>query len=130
MLDSKIADINNAPYGGFAGSITCALFLQRFVERAKTWLHFDIYAWTPRASPAGRKAASARPRARSMRCWSERYGDFDPRLTPARPTSRPSISKARSRPSASSMDARMFEVRDTVAPLRQCRPMRRWKPRR
>ena len=34
-LDSKIADINNAPSGGFAGSITCALFLQRFVDRCK-----------------------------------------------------------------------------------------------
>ena len=31
-LDSKVANINNAPSGGFAGSITCALFLQRFVE--------------------------------------------------------------------------------------------------
>jgi hypothetical protein len=40
---SKVATINNAPSGGFAGSITCALFLQRFVEHAKSWLHVDIY---------------------------------------------------------------------------------------
>ena len=33
-LDSKVADINNAPSGGFAGSIICALFLGRFVEPA------------------------------------------------------------------------------------------------
>src|SRR6476646_4445183 len=46
-LDSKTADINNAPSGGFAGSITCALFLQRFVTDAKSWLHVDIYGWTP-----------------------------------------------------------------------------------
>jgi leucyl aminopeptidase len=51
-LDSKVADINNAPSGGFAGSITCALFLQRFVEAAKSWLHVDIYGWTPSAKPA------------------------------------------------------------------------------
>src|SRR6201746_1472890 len=38
-LDSRVANINNAPSGTFAGSITCALFLQRFVEHAKSWLH-------------------------------------------------------------------------------------------
>jgi leucyl aminopeptidase len=52
MLDSKIADINNAPASPFAGSITCALFLQRFVTAAKAWLHFDIYAWSPSSKPA------------------------------------------------------------------------------
>jgi leucyl aminopeptidase len=51
MLDSKIADVNNAPSSSFAGSITCALFLKRFVTAAKTWAHFDIYAWTPSAKP-------------------------------------------------------------------------------
>ena len=51
MLDSKIADTNNVSSGGFAGSITAALFLQKFVEHAKAWAHFDIYAWTPAAKP-------------------------------------------------------------------------------
>ena len=51
MLDSKSADINNAPASPFAGSITCALFLARFVTAAKAWLHFDIYAWVPSAKP-------------------------------------------------------------------------------
>src|SRR3954452_3583188 len=45
-LDSKVANLNNAPSGTFAGSIICALFLQRFVETAKSWLHVDIYGWT------------------------------------------------------------------------------------
>ena len=51
MLDSKVADLNNIATGGFAGSIICALFLKRFVAAAKTWLHFDIYAWTPTGKP-------------------------------------------------------------------------------
>src|SRR5947199_9360575 len=38
-LDSKVANINNAPSGTFAGSIICALFLQRFVTDANSWLH-------------------------------------------------------------------------------------------
>jgi leucyl aminopeptidase len=51
MLDSKTADLNNVASGGMAGSIVCALFLKRFVSAAKSWLHFDIYAWTPTAKP-------------------------------------------------------------------------------
>ena len=51
MLDSKIADTNNVSSGGFAGSITAALFLQKFVEHAGAWAHVDIYAWTPTARP-------------------------------------------------------------------------------
>jgi leucyl aminopeptidase len=52
MLESKVADINNVSSGPFAGSITCALFLQRFVEAAKVWLHFDIFAWNASSRPA------------------------------------------------------------------------------
>lgn len=46
-LASKIADINNVTTDGFAGSVTAALFLSRFVKNAKVWGHFDIYGWTP-----------------------------------------------------------------------------------
>jgi leucyl aminopeptidase len=52
QLDSKIADLNSAPGGGMAGSITAALFLRRFVEGAGAWAHLDIYGWTPAARPA------------------------------------------------------------------------------
>jgi leucyl aminopeptidase len=51
LLDSKTADINNVG-GSQAGSITAALFLNRFVSNAKSWAHFDIFAWTPSAKPA------------------------------------------------------------------------------
>jgi leucyl aminopeptidase len=51
MLSSKVADVNHISTGGFAGSITAALFLSRFVENAKSWAHFDIYGWTPTAKP-------------------------------------------------------------------------------
>ena len=53
LLDSNVADLNNISGGSFAGSITAALFLRRFVEHAKTWVHFDIFGWTPKAR-AGR----------------------------------------------------------------------------
>ena len=51
LLDSKTADINNVG-GSFAGSITAALFLNRFVSAAKAWVHFDVYGWTPNEKPA------------------------------------------------------------------------------
>jgi leucyl aminopeptidase len=51
MLTSKIADVNHVSSGGFAGSITAALFLRRFVKQAKSWAHLDIFAWAPEARP-------------------------------------------------------------------------------
>jgi leucyl aminopeptidase len=53
MLSSKIADVNHVSSGGFAGSITAALFLKRFVKNAAAWVHLDIFAWAPEAR-AGR----------------------------------------------------------------------------
>jgi leucyl aminopeptidase len=73
-LDSKVADINNAPSGGFAGSITCALFLQRFVEAAKSWLHVDIYGWTPSAKPARPEGGECQAARAIYRLLGERYG--------------------------------------------------------
>ncbi len=46
-LTSKIADMNNVTTDGFAGAVTAALFLQRFATRARSWAHFDIFAWVP-----------------------------------------------------------------------------------
>ncbi|MFD0988116.1 leucyl aminopeptidase family protein [Methyloligella solikamskensis] len=50
-LKSSIADVNHISQGPFAGSITAALFLRRFVEKAKRFAHFDIYGWVPRPTP-------------------------------------------------------------------------------
>jgi leucyl aminopeptidase len=73
-LDSKVADINNAPSGGFAGSIICALFLQRFVEPATSWLHVDIYGWTPSAKPARPEGGECQAARAIYKLLSERYG--------------------------------------------------------
>jgi leucyl aminopeptidase len=50
-LDSDLADIKNDPDAwAQAGSVTAALFLQRFAP-AGSWVHFDIFAWNPRGRP-------------------------------------------------------------------------------
>jgi len=54
MIEPDIADLDNAPSGGFAGCITAALFLRRFVT-GSNYAHFDIYGWQPNASPARAK---------------------------------------------------------------------------
>ena len=74
LMDSKIADINNAGEGGMAGSITAALFLKDFVHRARTWAHFDLYAWNQKARP-GRPAGGEAMMLRALFALiEERYG--------------------------------------------------------
>ncbi len=51
MIEPGIADLDNAPKGGFAGCITAALFLRRFVSDS-AYAHFDIYGWQPSDAPA------------------------------------------------------------------------------
>lgn len=64
MIEPGIADLDNAPAGGFAGSITAALFLRRFAADAR-YMHFDIYGWTPSAAP-GRPKGGALQGARAL----------------------------------------------------------------
>ena len=52
-LASKLADLNNVTPDSFAGSITAALFLRAFVEKADCWAHFDIFGWSPSDRPQG-----------------------------------------------------------------------------
>ncbi|MGN6582098.1 MAG: leucyl aminopeptidase family protein [Rhizobiaceae bacterium] len=58
-LASRIADINNVTSDGFAGSVTAALFLKRFVEKTASWAHFDIYGWNPVDRPHARLGGEA-----------------------------------------------------------------------
>lgn len=55
MLRSPIADMKNAG-GSFAGSVTAALFLERFVSD-RPWMHFDVYGWNPNNRPGHPKGA-------------------------------------------------------------------------
>ena len=54
-LESEVADMNNVSDGPFAGAITAALFLNRFVNRARRYAHIDLYGWRPSARPLGPK---------------------------------------------------------------------------
>ncbi|MBV9741984.1 MAG: leucyl aminopeptidase family protein [Hyphomicrobiales bacterium] len=51
MLASRVADVSHISNTPFAGSVTAALFLKRFVDKARIYAHFDLFAWTPSARP-------------------------------------------------------------------------------
>ena len=63
LIEPGIADLDNAPAGGFGGSITAALFLRRFVETSR-YMHFDIYSWQKAKEPGRSKGGLGQgPRA-------------------------------------------------------------------
>jgi leucyl aminopeptidase len=72
MLDSDIADTANAG-GAFAGAITAALFLQKFVPDTIAWAHFDTYAWRASAKPGRPKGGEALGLRAVFRYLTERY---------------------------------------------------------
>jgi leucyl aminopeptidase len=74
LIASKIADINNAGSTPFAGSITAALFLSRFVPDGVSWLHADIYAWNPTANPGRPEGGEAMAIRAFYSLLEERYG--------------------------------------------------------
>lgn len=51
QIEPGIADLDNAPKGGFGGAITAALFLRRFAGNEVNYTHFDVYGWNPSPAP-------------------------------------------------------------------------------
>jgi len=73
-LSSRMADLNNSPAGGMAGSVTAALFLRRFVSQPQNWLHLDVYGWNGKDRP-GRPAGGEAHGVRAVCAWlRRRYG--------------------------------------------------------
>ncbi|MBW8743130.1 MAG: leucyl aminopeptidase family protein [Sphingomonas sp.] len=75
MLKSDVADVNNAPGGGFAGTITAALFLERFVSPSTPWAHLDTFAWRPAAKPGRPKGGDALGLRAAWEMLSRRFAD-------------------------------------------------------
>lgn len=59
-LESDVAELKNDPDAwAQAGSVTAALFLQRFAPTSGEWVHFDIFAWNPKGAPGKPVGAAA-----------------------------------------------------------------------
>ncbi|MDR0184109.1 leucyl aminopeptidase family protein [Lysobacter arvi] len=62
-LVSNVADIANGGPSKMAGSITAAVYLDRFVPQAQKWAHLDVYSWNDNdrpGRPAGGEAQGLR----------------------------------------------------------------------
>jgi leucyl aminopeptidase len=74
LIETPLADLNNAGAGGFAGAITAALFLRRFGDKAKAHVHFDIFGWTPNAKPGRPKGGEQQGMRALFSLLEARYG--------------------------------------------------------
>ena len=73
MIRGRVADISNAGEDRMAGSITAALFLDRFVEHAGAWAHFDIYGWNRRSRPGRPEGGEAHAMRAVYALIADRY---------------------------------------------------------
>ena len=79
LLKSKIADVNHIAEGSYAGSVMAALFLKRFVTKAKRFAHLDIFGWVPREQPGRPQGGEPQAAARSVRLFRATSSDGDQR---------------------------------------------------
>ena len=61
--------------GGFAGSITAGLFLQKFVPNTLAWVHFDVFAWNPASKPGKPEGGEAQAMRAVFHYLDQRYGE-------------------------------------------------------
>jgi leucyl aminopeptidase len=73
-VEAEIADLrNDSADWAQAGSVTAALFLQRFAPTTGSWVHFDIFAWNPRARPGWPAGAEAQAMRAVFEVLKRRY---------------------------------------------------------
>lgn len=74
-IDSEIADIRNDSAGwAQAGSVTAALFLQRFAPATGSWAHLDVFAWNPRSRPGWPEGGEVQGLRAVFEMLRRRYG--------------------------------------------------------
>ena len=76
-IAGKVGDISNTGNMPFAGAITAALFLRRLVEKAKSWVHVDLYGWTPAPRPGRPEGGEVQGVRALFNLVAKRYGKAD-----------------------------------------------------
>ncbi|MFN3352357.1 MAG: leucyl aminopeptidase family protein [Brevundimonas sp.] len=73
-VEAEIADLRNDPAGwAQAGSVTAALFLQRFAPTTGAWAHLDVFAWNPRGRPGWPEGGEAQGVRAAYQMLKARY---------------------------------------------------------
>jgi leucyl aminopeptidase len=73
LIDSPLADVNNSGKNSFAGCITAALFLERFVDSETPWVHIDTFAWNQASRPGRPQGGEALGLRAVFRYLLQRY---------------------------------------------------------
>ena len=74
-LSSEVADLANDPAAwAQAGSVTAALFLQRFAPDSGSWMHLDVFGWNGRGRPGWPVGGEAQAIRALFRVLCDRYG--------------------------------------------------------
>lgn len=73
MLKSDVADLQNSANSGYAGAITAALFLRKFVGKQQDWVHVDVMAFNNRSRPGRPKGGEAMGLFAVMQYLTSRY---------------------------------------------------------
>lgn len=71
-MKGSISDLVNSASTGMGGSITAALYLQKFVENSE-WVHFDVGAWNDRSRPGRPKGGEAMGLRAVFKALEQRY---------------------------------------------------------
>ncbi len=74
MIEGKVADITNAPDGGYAGAITAALFLEKFAPKDAAWAHIDLMSWNVSSKPGRPEGGEAMGLRAVVATLTARYG--------------------------------------------------------
>ncbi|CAN5212931.1 M17 family metallopeptidase [soil metagenome] len=73
-IDSEIADVrNDSAAWAQAGSVTAALFLQKFAPTTGAWAHMDIFAWNSRNRPGWPEGGEAQAMRACYEMLRKRY---------------------------------------------------------
>ncbi|MDX1738907.1 MAG: leucyl aminopeptidase family protein, partial [Alphaproteobacteria bacterium] len=73
LLETDTADISSTGSGGYAGSITAALFLEHFVSGNASWCHVDLMAWNVSGKAAKPKGGEAQAIRALLRYLETKY---------------------------------------------------------
>ena len=77
-ISSDVADLRTTGSTPFAGAITAALFLEKFVDRTVPWAHIDLMGWNRRNKPGrpkGGEVMAARGILEIIRARCTRHGE-------------------------------------------------------
>ncbi len=73
-IDSDIADVrNDSAAWAQGGSITAALFLQKFAPSTGAWAHLDVFAWNSRGRPGHPEGGEAQSLRAAYAMLKARY---------------------------------------------------------